>query len=112
MIEVVVPVRTVSEMNQREHWSARARRAKAQRKATWLTLRAYSLTPPRLPLAITLTRMAPRSLDQGDNLNGSCKHVRDQVCGWLGVNDNTDEITWVYRQEKSASYGVRVRIDG
>jgi hypothetical protein len=104
-----VPVRAVAEVNAREHWSARQKRAKDHRRVTVICARSASLTRPALPLVVTLTRLAPRAMDS-DNAVGACKHVRDGVADWLGVDDGDERIEWAYGQERSPHYAVRVEI--
>ena len=107
---VVLPLRIVSEANSREHWAPKAKRAREQRGATRLVLKA-SATPPGPPVVVTLTRIAPRRLD-GDNLQRACKAVRDGVADWLGIDDGSEEVTWLYRQEKGKprQYAVKVEV--
>lgn len=50
-VEVTLPIRTVSESNQREHWAKKAARAKGQRATTALALRG-PLTSLRDQLSI------------------------------------------------------------
>lgn len=112
MINVLLPIRTWSEANLRIHWGKRARRAKKQRQAARLFVRAAR---PALPatgaIAVTLTRIAPRVLDT-DNLASGLKAVRDGVADALGVNDGSSRIEWRYAQEKGKprEYAVRVEI--
>lgn len=102
-IQIVLPVRTVSTLNMREHWAVRARRARQHRAAT--------LVVPRMPVpcTVTLTRLAKRTMD-GDNLQGSLKAIRDGIAVRLGVDDADPRVTWEYGQEKARGYGVRVEI--
>ncbi len=95
---IQIPVR-IESMNtsRREHWTARARRAKAQRQTAGWCLR---LVPrPDVPIVVKLTRVAPRMLDD-DNAIGGMKHVRDAVAEWLMVDDGDPRITWEYAQRK------------
>ena len=112
MIFVTLPVRTVSTLNSREHWSKRARRA-AEHRALSRMLLTGPLRAARLglPLRVTLTRVAPRALD-GDNAQGALKSVRDGVADALGVDDRTPLVTWVYAQRrgKPREYGVEIEI--
>lgn len=107
-ITFTVPIQTKSAANLREHWAARHRRIKTQRTAT-----AYR-TPPSLKalgplLIVTLTRFAPRQLDD-DNLRGALKGVRDQVACALGVDDRSSLVKWEYSQAKGEpSVGVDVQ---
>lgn len=108
-----VPVRTVSTLNAREHWRARATRAKRHRRATHL-LTEHALTPVRrwfIPTAVKLTRVAPRALD-GDNLQGALKAVRDGVADALGIDDGDPSVTWSYAQcrGKPREYAVIVEV--
>jgi hypothetical protein len=112
VIEVLLPVRTWSEANQRGHWGKRARRAKKQRAAARLLVRAARAVLPKSgTVAITLTRIAPRALDT-DNLAAGLKAVRDGVADALRVDDGSSRIEWRYAQEKGKpdEYAVRVAI--
>jgi hypothetical protein len=106
---VTVPVRLVSEANasQREHWSHKHRRTKAVRGAVQAALMVHRAPP--LPLDVTITRIAPRGLDDDNNVR-ACKAVRDQVAAWLGVDDRDPRVTWRYGQErgKPRTYGVKI----
>ncbi len=97
----VIPIRTVSGLNVREHWAKRSRRVKAERFATFVELHRIARVIPRLPVVVTLVRRATRLLDT-DNLPGSMKAVRDQIAEFFGVTDGPAEtrIRWVYGQEK------------
>ncbi len=68
LLPVHIPLKTISETNasQREHWSVKNRRYKAQSAETTLALR-HAWGPMvgtwTTPCTITLTRIAPRALD-------------------------------------------------
>lgn len=102
-MQITLPLRTVSEANRREHWATRARRAKGQRTVTRLEVArklGYGRTPAiDFPVAATLTRIAPRALDD-DNLRGALKAVRDGVADALGVDDRDPRVEWCYGQRK------------
>lgn len=95
---VTIPIRTVSEANTREHHMARHRRKKAQQKVVSDWLRAFGGEPPPLPVVVTLTRLGARRLDS-DNLAGAMKHAQDAIAKWLGVDDGSHLVRWVYEQE-------------
>lgn len=105
-----IPLRLVSEANQREHWSVRSRRRRAHRSQVALVAKAKFKTPT-LPCTIRMTRVAPRQLDS-DNLVSSFKASRDGLADWLSIDDRTDLISWEYRQERGAPkfYGLRVEV--
>lgn len=112
----LVPIRTRSEANLREHWATKARRVKAQRTSTRLCLVADSVehggVPPRGRLVVTLTRVAPRELDD-DNLRPALKAVRDETAAWLGLPDDRDpRVAWEYAQRrgKPGQYAVEITI--
>lgn len=111
MTHVLLPIRTWSEANLRQHWAKRARRARSQRQTAKLLLR--SATRPDGPVAITLTRIAPRALDS-DNLAAALKAVRDGVADALGVDDGSAQIDWRYAQRRGepGEYAVAVEIEG
>lgn len=83
--------------NQREHWAAKAARVKHERAMARLVL--SSRTPPALPVVVTLTRCAPRLLDD-DNAVGAMKAVRDEVAAWLGVDDRDPRVRFIVEQAK------------
>lgn len=110
-VEIALPLRLVSEANARGHWGPRARRAREQRGLVRLALRTHRKPP--LPVRVTITRIAPRELDD-DNLRGAAKATRDGVADWLGVDDRDRRITWAYAQERGRvrEYGVRILVEG
>ncbi len=112
MTKVLLPVRTWSEANLRSHWGKRARRAKKQREAARLLVRAARVVLPTSgPVTITLTRIAPRALDT-DNLASGLKAVRDGVADALQVDDGSAQIEWRYTQNRGrpGEYAVLVAI--
>lgn len=119
---VVAPIKTVSEANAHEHWRARQKRAKAQRSAAVILTAAHAATAGIVvssgnyyalagPMVVTLTRIAPRSLDS-DNLAGSAKHVRDGIADALGIDDRNPIVEWRYAQRRGApkQYAVEIHI--
>ena len=104
-----VPVRTVSETNQRECWQSRHRRRAKQRSSTALLLSQHDR--PELPVVVRLTRVAPRDLDT-DNLRSALKAPRDGVADWLGVDDADERVTWDYDQRRGQprQYAVDVEV--
>jgi hypothetical protein len=110
-IGIELPIRIQSEQNLREHWATRARRAKRQRRMVADALLAMGRhRAPPLPVVVTLTRLAPRKLDD-DNAVGGHKHVRDQVAAWLGVDDADQRVEWRYAQERANAYACRIAIE-
>lgn len=108
-VDLVIPVRTCSEINQHRGWRRQHQRTKEQKRVTWLLLNARATTPS-LPCRVQMTRLAPRRLDS-DNVESSTKWVRDAVAHWLGVDDADERVDWArVKQEKSKQYGVRIEI--
>ena len=109
---VELPIRTVSEANQREHWGKKAARAKVHRRMTAAILLAKvgKCQPNDPPDCITLTRIAPRSLDS-DNLAGSFKAVRDGIQDWCGVNDRDLVFVYAQRRGKPGEYAVEIAME-
>ena len=109
MIEI--PLRTVSEANARDHWSKKARRVKHHRStARLLTQQAARATA--LPVDVTLTRIAPSSGLDDDNLAGALKSVRDGIADAFGVDDRDPRIVWRCAQGRGKQYWVEVEIAG
>ncbi len=117
-IEFDIPIRVVSEANQREHWRTKAKRAKSQRMIGRLygnskvnALRKELIL--RDGAIITFTRVAFQLMDD-DNLAGASKAVRDGVCDALGMKDGPKSgLTFRYAQEQGPPkiYAVRVCIE-
>ena len=106
-ILVQLPLKTPSMANLRLHWAAKARVVKQQREAVALAL--CGLPRHTMPAKVTLTRLAPRKLDD-DNLASSLKGVRDAIAEWMKVDDGSDQYQWVCKQEKSKTACVRIEI--
>ena len=112
-ITFTAPIETRCENNRRDgHWRQRATRVAKQRGDfaifARMALRGKMVT---LPCAVTFTRIAPRSLDPGDNLNSAFKHLRDQLAEMIGFNDRTDLVMWHYKQERGAPNEMAVRVE-
>lgn len=112
---VSLPLKLDSRANFRGHTRSKAhcKKIQEQRGVARIVLSAKA-NKPTLPCTIKLTRIAPRFLDWEDNLNMSFKSVRDGICDWLGVDDRTREITWIYDQKKPdtpRTYGCVVEIN-
>lgn len=89
--------------------------AKANHAKKLRALVAWHLLPirsrPALPCQVTITRLAPRSLDS-DNLVHACKHVRDEVAKWIGVDDrHDDQVHYVCKQQHTDPGKYYVRIE-
>jgi hypothetical protein len=116
VIAFTIPLRTVSGMNQREHWRKRAARVKQERAIVAASLygaglRQFTLTAP---LLVTLTRIGPTNgLDPFDNLPSALKGCVDEIASWLGVDDRKDDrVRYACKQERGPKWLVRVEIEG
>lgn len=116
-MNVEIEMRTKSEANARGHWGGKASRAADQRGTVFTVLRARcdGRTIAR-PLVVTLTRIAPRELDD-DNLRSALKAVRDGVADWLTGerkkgNDRAPGVRFDYAWRKGAPryYGVAIDV--
>lgn len=87
-----LPIKTVSEMNMREHWAAKHIRLKNQKEhARWVTWhQALKNDFPKIKkgdlVMIDLCRNGKKKLD-ADNLASSFKGVIDGVCAGLLIDD-------------------------
>lgn len=103
----LIPVKTVTGLNAREHWRKRAARVRSERRAAALIVKPFPT-----PCIVRLIRLSP-SLCDDDNLQGACKAIRDEIAKLCGVDDGpSGPITWVYAQEKCkrGQFGVRVEM--
>ena len=93
-------LRTVPGMNVREHYMARFRRVRDEKERVAWELKRLREKPP-LPCVVTLTRLAPSSGLDDDNLVGAMKAIRDSVADWLGVDDkDSATVRYEYAQQR------------
>ena len=107
LLSVEVPVKTVSEMNNRDCWQKRSRRSREQKVKTKAVVES-ALRKVRVGgdrFMVKLTRVGQRRLD-GDNCQSSLKYCRDAVAECLRIDDGDERITWEYGQEKAKKAGV------
>ena len=114
-IEFEAPVRIDSVNRTRDrHWSIRKRKTDEQRRAVFYAFCAsgYARTFRPRNRRVTLTRIAPRRIDD-DNCIAGMKAVRDEVANILGVDDGDPSVEWRYAQErgKPNHYAARIRIE-
>jgi hypothetical protein len=116
VIEATIPVKIESSLNLREHWRVRANRNTSHRAAAFFALQGLTFAPSErmqlLPCVITMTRIAPRELDD-DNLAGGFKSVRDGIADWFGIDDADKRLRFQCKQEKGAPkfYAARIEIE-
>jgi hypothetical protein len=115
----IVPVETVSMINQGRTFGHHIKFKKIHREAVFLTLgkNHHALScyaddgiHKGRPIRITMTRLSPKELDE-DNLDGSMKYVRDAIAFLLGTDDKNRLITWTPKWEKSKLIGVRIQME-
>ena len=110
---LVLPIKTIAHTNERGHWRARARRVKAEREMTRIAWLSAGRLTPSWPAVVTITRLAPRPLDRGDNLPSASKAIRDELVACWGLGDDGgDEVRWEYEQARGGvrEYAVRIEI--
>lgn len=93
--------------NMREHYRVRANRVKAEREATARSLVPYDESDVQHAMIchtngarVTLSRPWARVPLDSDNLSGAFKGVRDEVAAFLGVDDRSERLHWIYTQSK------------
>lgn len=98
--------------NNREHHRVRAARVAAERLATLAALAVgdwrgdpVSLRRPELGARVTLVRPFVTTPLDSDNLSAACKAPRDAVAQFLGVDDASDRLHWVYLQSPAVVVG-------
>lgn len=100
--------KTCGGMNAREHHMARARRVKSERAVVGWSLTGHP--KPELPLLVTLTRIAPSSGLDDDNLASALKSCRDAFAEWIGVDDkHRDIVRYSYAQARGP-WSVRIEV--
>lgn len=115
-LEFTIPVKTVSELNQREHWSTRAARLKAHKEISIIfTLNAlnnsnFCFIPSYQKIRLFLCRNGKRKMDL-DNLAGSFKGVIDGICHALKIDDRDIDMNFSQTiKNKEFTISVKVRV--
>ncbi len=112
-VVIHLPLETVSEANNFDHWTKKHKRHNLQKRVVALALNPV-LDKIILPCHIKVTRIAPRKLDRWDNLPMSVKYILDACCANItgdfrpGRADDDERITVSYDQTSSSDYGVIV----
>lgn len=115
-----LPLHLSGKKSSHEHWIVKAKRTKFQRQYVYEKLMRLWEEGPLLglPLVVTITRIAPRALDEGDNLSYACSAVRDAISDWLAGqylqgDDRQDELEWRYEQRRVVPgfYAVEIRVE-
>ena len=102
--------------NNREHHRVRAARVAAEREATLAALDDAQWSTDSLEVLatlceedtgarVTLTRPYQVTPLDSDNLSASFKAPRDAIAEFLGLDDASDRLHWVYRQEPAVVVG-------
>ena len=113
-VHFVLPFKLENLANKREHWGARARRAKLQRDGAHI-LTHEALHHERLAwnkdgrLRIDIVRVGKNMMDT-DGLTISAKHIRDGIADELAVDDGDPRLIWTYGQRIGKQYGVEITI--
>ena len=113
---LILGLRLYSEANEHLHWHVKAERTKSQRDTTSFILGLTELNPADvvalLPITVTMTRIAPRELDN-DNAYSSTKHCRDSFASWIGIDDRDKRVLYVTEQRKGSpkQYGTEIKVE-
>lgn len=130
-MKLLIALKTVNELNLREHHFARMRRAKEQHKVVRECLMfdaaIHANMVPRGFNRVTITRISSGTMDV-DGLHASLKHVMDSVAAWLhpekivtymskgklrqntGQCDKSMEFVLQQRKGKSGEFAVEIEI--
>lgn len=113
-IELFMKVESVA--NKSEHWRSKHKRNKEQK----LYIKSALSWEKQIttPVAIKITRIAPRKLDY-DNLVAACKHVVDAISEWIypdmaaGRADGMPGMEWIYDQRKGkpGEYALEIEMN-
>lgn len=114
LIDILIPVRIVSEANMRGHWRQAAARKKAHRSTAMLMVRSapgWCVPGPQERYIVEMQRIAPRMLDD-DNLASGFKATRDGIADAMGIDDRSPLIEWRCTQQRGEphTYAARVRV--
>ena len=116
MIDKYIPIRIKSPNKKEHHFKQYQRNKKEQKLVALIMMPVISCIKP--PVLITLIRVAPRHLDESDNLRMGFKAIKDCIAQLFfpdtksGEADDKECFTWFYAQEKGApkEYAIRIQI--
>lgn len=114
IVQWKIPMKTVSEANNFEHWRDKYNRHKDQKKWIWIFFNRET-RPITLPCTVVMIRHAKNMLDKEDNLPMAFKWIKDYIADKLipglppGRADNDPRITWEYDQVVSMDYFVEIK---
>jgi len=112
MPTIEIPIKLVSEANVKQHWAIKHKRAKVQEMLIKYEMRGMKIP---LPCTVTLIKCGGRRMDY-DNLLYAFKKIRDTIADQLipnlaaGRADDSELITWIYKQDLKAKKCIRVEI--
>ena len=112
-VSITIPVRIMSEANLQEHWTKKHKRKKAIQSAIKYYWNSSDMPSISLPVTITFTRLAPRTLDDDNNVF-AFKAARDTISDLFipnlapGRADDSSELKFKYAQQKSKEYGFKI----
>lgn len=107
VLQTQLPLKLDVTQNSRLHWAKKARKVTKQKHDVFYTMKKFG-KPPAPPLTIVMTRIGTQRLDD-DNATASCKHARDAIAQWLGIDDGDERLEWKCEQQKGA-YGLKIEI--
>lgn len=116
-IIIKIPIRLISEANNTDFWRVKWKR----KKNNELLLKSYfnhAKVKAEPPCDVTLCRIAPRELDEEDNLRTAFKPIKDWIADRIipglapGRADGDKRIKWHYTQEKGKilEYAIKITI--
>jgi hypothetical protein len=109
-------IATVSEANNTDHWTKKAKRRKTHNMFIRLSFSKHTNGQVATPCKIRLVRLGKRFLDVGDNLPMAFKGIRDELASLIlpnmarGQADADSRIEWEYDQEKYPIPAIRIEI--
>lgn len=105
---IFVALHTHTPGNTRRHWTIDSKEAARQREAVAMALLAARSTLPAFPVAVAFTRHGGKM--DPHNLQGTLKHVIDEVAKFYGVDDGDPRWRFRFEQERSKFHGVGIEI--
>jgi hypothetical protein len=111
-LTTTIDVTLISKANAREHRRVRDQRIIKERDATLVALK-YQTGRPDVVLMhdegarVTLSRPYHETPLDDDNIRAAFKAVRDAIADFLGVDDGSSQLHWIYTQIKAERVGVK-----
>jgi hypothetical protein len=118
IVDWIIPMKIISESNNFDHWTKKRKRSIVHKERIWNEWIIQGKPEIIPPCIVKLSRIAPRMLDEEDNLRTAFKHIKDHIADIIipflapGRADGNKGIKWEFNQYKGKpkEYALQIEI--